>query len=114
MNDTTTALKEIAFSYNWNNKLSCNCFTTIRLMNKKYIVGETYQIVLKKKAIKIAEVVEIRNFKLSSLNEFIARLDTGYSKSDCEQIIRSMYRNIDFEQTMLSIILLSTKQPAIL
>jgi len=114
MNDPTTPLRQIAFSYNWNNKLSCPCFTTIRLINlKKYVVGETYEIVLNKKPISLCEIVEIRNFYLASLNEFVARIDTGYSKAECERIIRSMYKIVDFDSNMLSLILLVKKPLAI-
>ena len=107
-------LPEINFSYNWNQKLHCYSFTTLRLQqNDKYIVKQKYRIKLKKELIAIAEIEDIRNFYLHELNEFIARLDTGYSLKMTKDIIKKMYPRVNFEVKKLSLILL-TKQPEIL
>jgi hypothetical protein len=82
----------LKFSYNWNNKLSCAAFTTIRLYNpKKYVRDDVYNIYLKDELVGTAQLVGIRKTKLSSLNEFVARLDTGYSLGQCRQVISRMY-----------------------
>lgn len=84
---------KIEFSFNWNNKLNCNAFTSIRLLNwNKYRTGRLYDIYLKKEFIKKAHLVEIRTFRLSSLNEFVCFLDTGYDKKTTVDIIRKMYK----------------------
>lgn len=45
MSGTTT--RSIKFSYNWNQKLNCKAFTTIRIHNDgKYVVGEIYNVYL--------------------------------------------------------------------
>ena len=31
--------------------------------------------------------------KLHQINEYIARIDTGYSADECQNIIRTMYKN---------------------
>lgn len=90
----------INFSYNWNKKLDCNCFTTIRLENyNKYKTGLSYQIHLKNEFIKVGKIVEIKVFPLDKINEFISRIDTGYSKEETIKIINRMYpdtiNNID-------------------
>ena len=100
-------MRAISFSYNWNKKLDCQAFTTIRLYQpEKYVVGETYEILLKDVAIGKGEIVEIRKFMLSELNEFVAYLDTGYPKEKCKEIIRKMYPKVDFERQILSLILI--------
>lgn len=82
----------INFSYNWNNKLDCKCFTTIRLTNSnKYRVGFEYEIQLKNQRIKNARIVGIKVFTLDGINEFISRIDTGYSKEETIKIINRMY-----------------------
>lgn len=82
----------INFSYNWNNKLDCKCFTTIRLTNSnKYRVGLEYEIHLKNQRIKNARIVGIKVFTLDMINEFISRIDTGYSKEVTVNIINRMY-----------------------
>lgn len=91
---------KIEFSFNWNNKLNCNVFTSIRLLNwNKYRTGRLYDIYLKKEFIKSAYLVEIRTFKLSSLDDFICLLDTGYVKKTTIDIIRKMYKTNEFDDS---------------
>lgn len=100
-------VQDIDFSYNWNGKLNCKSFTTIRLRNDmKYVVGERYRLKIKGERLGGVEILAIKHFYLRELNEFIARIDTGYSKDECEKIIRRMYSSVDFEKLQLSLILL--------
>lgn len=105
-------MKDLLFSYNWNNKLDNKAFTTIRLkQEKKYVIGQECKIILEPKGKEaetkgIAKIVDIKHFKLSSLNNFMSYIDTGYSKEECEKIIRRMYGKCDFEKQELSFILL--------
>lgn len=86
--------KNIKFSTNWNNKLDCKCFTTIRLNNdKKYRVGEIYDIYLNEKYLGKAELIEKRKIHLQKINNFIAYLDTGYSAAKCKDMLKRMYKN---------------------
>lgn len=98
---------KINFNYNWNNKLQCKIFTTIRLENpKKYIINEKYEIFLKEKSLGIAQIVDIKNMFLKDINEYIAGIDTGYNAEECKNIILKMYPNYDFEKGKISFILL--------
>lgn len=100
-------MDEIKFSYNWNNKLDCKAFTTIRIENpNKYKVGHLYYIKLKEEHKGNAACVAIKSFFLKDLNDFIAHLDTGYDRFECEKIIRRMYPNVDFNSVRLYLILL--------
>jgi hypothetical protein len=100
-------METISFSFNWNNKLDCKSFTTIRILQPdKYRTGETYIITLKRKELFQAKIIEIKPFWLKDLNEFIAYLDTGYNKEECTEIIKKMYQNINFQQKQISLILL--------
>lgn len=91
-------MENLTFSYNWNNKLDCKAFTTMRLHNpKKYFVGATFQVWLQEgagpaKALGIVEVKDIRTLDAEQINEFIARLDTGYSRAEALQILQRMYK----------------------
>lgn len=91
----TRALK---FSYNWNNKLHCKCFTTIRLSGK-WQKGEIVNVFLKDGSNWIdkgkGQIIDIKSFQTSSINEYVARLDTGYSAAECKKIIQSMYKKPD-------------------
>lgn len=99
----------ISFSYSWNNKLDCSAFTTIRIHQpSKYVVGSIYEVNLKGKLHGRYKILDIKHFKLSQINEFVARLDTGYSKEECTSIIKKMYPKVNFETKLLSLILLSS------
>lgn len=103
-------MQTINFSYNWNKKLDCNAFTTIRLYQpNKYQIGHEYEIRLKEKALFNAVIVDVKKFYLKDLSNFISYLDTGYSKENCTGIIKKMYPKINFDNTYLSLILLHKK-----
>ena len=99
----------VDFSYNWNNKLQCSSFTSIRLANNKYKIGEKYGVRLKGQfKLFFACVVDKKSLKLKDINEFIAHLDTGYSALECQSIIKKMYKNnraINWETQELELIL---------
>ena len=99
------------FSYNWNGKLNCRAFTTIRLLNKtKYAQGSVHQILLKNKERQVTDfgravVVEAKEIRGNNLNEFIAHLDTGYSMEEMKGILKKMYKGKNIEETMFSFVL---------
>ena len=101
---------KINFSYNWNNKLGCKIFSTIRIYNpNKYQIGQEYKIELNKKPIKIASITDMKTIYLKDINEFIAGIDTGYSAFECKSILQKMYSKIqNLDKQPFSFILLST------
>ncbi len=97
---------EIAFSTNWNNKLDCDCYTSIRIRNDdKYVLGNVYQVSFKAKPHHEAMLIAGKHMYLHQLNEFIAHLDTGYSLEECKGILLKMYPNVNFETTQISLLL---------
>lgn len=99
----------INFSYNWNNKLNCKAFTTIRLKNvNKDQIGKEYNILLKKQLLKSAIIEDIKTIYFNQINEFIARVDTGYSAEETKNILKKMYSKINLETQPFSFILLAT------
>lgn len=106
-------MTDLIFSYNWNNKLYCKAFTTIRIKNeKKHAIGTEYKIKLHPKGVAgteelgIATIKDVKYFKIEKLNDFMSYIDTGYNKEECEKIMRRMYPKIDFEKADFSFILL--------
>lgn len=84
---------EISFSYNWNNKLQCHRFTTIRAANPaKYKIGNVYDIKYKDQCFQ-AQIIDIRTISLDQINEFIGGVDTGYSAEEAKTILRRMYKD---------------------
>lgn len=111
LNSGGNKMDKIEFSYNWNNKLNCMAFTTLRLFNKKYTIGQTYTIKLNGVDICKATIVDIKPIRLEQVNNYIAYLDTGYNREKCIDIIRTMYKNsnINWDTQQLMLILLNTK-----
>jgi hypothetical protein len=101
-------IENLDFSYNWNNKLECNSFSTLRLRNDtKYYAGAKMNIRLKGIDKGTATIVAVSYFALDKINESVARLDTGYSESDCNDFIRKMYKDIDWNRQQLCFCILS-------
>jgi hypothetical protein len=105
----------IPFNKNWNKKLDCNSFSTIRLENNsKYKVGNEYVIILSigskvpPKNLGPAKLISISSFLLENLNDSMSYLDTNLPKEDCIQMIKTMYSksNIDFSRKKLSFMVL--------
>lgn len=90
-------MNKLNFSYNWNNKLECKAFTTIRL-SSKYNKNEKVIVQLNKVDKFEARIVDVRHFKIDKINEFVAMIDTGYSAAETKDILKKMYskKNIDW------------------
>ena len=85
-------MNELNFSYNWNNKLDCKCFSTLRLSNR-FNVGDNVTIKLNDKFHSFGQVVFKKRFLRSQINDAIAYLDTGYDSKECIKILDRMYKN---------------------
>lgn len=98
---------DLKFSYNWNHKLDCHAFTTIRIFQPaKHIAGEKVRLLLKDQEIGNATIKSINTFFINQLNPFMSYVDTGYSPQECEAIIRKMYPKIDLGITRLAMLLI--------
>jgi|SRR5690606_20792256 len=102
-------MEDLSFSHNWNNKLDCRCFTTLRLLSAKWSPGQQVNIKLKGESKGIGIIAAIRKLELNQINEYIARIDTGYSAKECKEIIRKMYPNVDFSEQLLGLMLIIKK-----
>ena len=90
----TEALDELSFSYNWNGKLNCNTFTTIRLKNpNKFTEGKILKVYLNKVLFGFYRIESIKTITLAQINDWIGYLDTGYNAEGCRKIIRDIYKN---------------------
>lgn len=92
--------KSIHFSYNWNNKLNCKSFSTVRLWNpKKYQLLDFYEISVEESAknpivIKgIARLQAINKFMLHKVTPGISFLDANLTVIDFQQLVQTMYKN---------------------
>ena len=101
-------MERIYFNSNFNEKLLCYCFTTIRLSNHfKYIIGNSYMICenwsKNKRELFTATLVGSRSFWLNDLNDAMSYIDTGYNAEDTKKMIALMYKdkNIDFNKKLM-------------
>lgn len=98
---------EIPFSFNWNNKLDCLAFTTIRIYNPhKHVKGYRVKCILSKTKQFYGRIAEVKPFLLDKLNPYMAYLDTGYSVEECKALLLKMYPKIDFSVKHLAFILI--------
>ena len=99
----------IKFCANWNNKLDCSAFTTIRPKDsERFQIGREYKIILKNTFKKNARIEAIKTIYYHQINEFIAQMDTGYSAHETKNIIKKMYSKVNLERQPFSFILLKT------
>lgn len=83
-------INEIKFSTNWNNKLHCQVFTTIR-RSACYTKGSVWTVVAPKIEPFEVMVLDVKILTKPQMNEWIARLDTGYSLDELLEILFKMY-----------------------
>ncbi len=100
----STENKRLDFNYNWNGKLFGRFFTTLRV-SRRYQVGQTYDIYLNGTKIYQATINDIRDIRIGKVNEWVARLDTGYSLKETLTIIKRMYKRVDWKVTFMRVIL---------
>lgn len=81
------------FSQNWNNKLDCNQFSTIRLRNDLLnVVGDVAMCKYKEKSFKV-QVVYISHFPFRKLNDGITRIDMDLPLDKARTVLERMYSN---------------------
>lgn len=87
-------MQTIKFSANWNNKLGCKAFTTLRPANPgKYGIGQRVRIEGPKKIEPFnAEIVAITTVTEEKMSPFVAYLDTGYDVETVKGILQKMYK----------------------
>ena len=118
-------MNQLKFSTNWNNKLHCNVFSTIRLNSSKYNVGEQFEVLLqhkegsiligktKYKSLGTATVLQHSTVQVCKLPNGLCLLDTGYNANETKSIILKMYQNIKGFglQSLLSVAILKFNHP---
>lgn len=98
---------DITFSDNWNNKLKCPAFTTLRLDGRKYTIGTRVRIKMKGQLLSnyFYLIKSKRVITIDQINDFISYLDTGYSVAETQAILRKMYK-VDWRTQKLAFVLL--------
>ncbi|MBF7093592.1 hypothetical protein IUY40_18840 [Flavobacterium sp. ALJ2] len=106
-------MDKLEFSANWNNKLDCKCFTTIRLFNPtKHFKGNQFEILLNRKYKGKAVVLGVVKTEIHKLNDYVCYLDTGYGKEETTAILKKIYPRINSKNQLFSILLLKKIESA--
>lgn len=85
---------KLNYSYNWNNKLDCKAYSSLR-KSARFEIGDLVEVSLDKKFHHRAYVrYKKRIEKISQLNEAICLIDTGYSKKETIKVLKRMYKDI--------------------
>lgn len=104
-------METLSFSHNWNLKLNCRSFSTVRVENpKKYRLNEEYRVLLKQTGTRppidmgIAVLRHISHFYLFDVNPGISLLDANLNREDFIKLVLTMYKNagIDFNKQRMS------------
>ena len=84
--------ERIEFSKNWNNKLLCAVFSTIRPSYKKYGINETFDVRIGERFFCYAKVLKSEKKTLKEIILSGAHLvDTGLSEKDFMTLMSNMY-----------------------
>lgn len=86
--------KILDFSYNWNNKLDCRFFTTIR-RSARFEVGDVVEVFLGADRLGEVEIKGKKHLTIATLNDWIAGVDTGYSVEETVKILKRMYADLN-------------------
>lgn len=103
----------LKFSYNWNNKLNCNFFTTIRKDNPLFQSNEVFNIIVNDNTVFTAKILHVFHCTVASLTECQCLHDTGYSKAETRAILSKMHHidMTEIDNFMIALIYLARVHP---
>lgn len=114
-NDNTECpiIESLLFKRNYNSKLYCDCFTSIR--SKRIEVGEYRHVILAeegKEPLNMGTVVvlEVVERKFEALNDWVCYLDTGSCANITRLLLQSFYQG-DLTGTSFFIHLFKFQEP---
>lgn len=100
-----TNTREIKFNWNWNNKLYCNFFSTIRFGVNSYVEGDLYNILLRESNVFIntgtSKLIHLYPDQLFINLYTILEIDTGYNFDESIKLFTKFNNNIVIDNTTL-------------
>ena len=105
-------MNTLKFTSNWNNKLACPAFGTVRLDNEeKYGLGRRFQVWLNGRELGRARVVSYKRFHFDTLNDALAYLDTGHDAAYLRAVLGKMYPLTAWDRQLLCHVVLVWETP---
>lgn len=103
-----TVTREVHFTKDWNNKLSCEYFTTIRKFPTSYVEGEYYKVYVNKVHSFNAKLMSVEIAVIAELPAGLICVDTGYSLNESYKLFRSF--GIDTTSVEVNCVVLTFKR----
>lgn len=99
--------RKLPFQKNWNSKLNCDIFTTIR--SYPLAVGQEVEVQLKGQTQYIAVCLGSQQIGLSEIPDYVISTDTGYPAEKGREILRS-FAGYDPKRTMYVLTIARSKK----
>jgi hypothetical protein len=93
-------MPHLNFTRNWNNKLSCGQFTTIRRHRSDLHEGMDLDIMLDGRRLYLANIPRITTQPFRNIPQITVMTDTGYDYTDSLEIFRRFFRCPDKESLL--------------
>lgn len=105
-------LRRLKFTSNFNGKLGCRHFTTLRRWDEtKFQLNYIYEVYLNDELLGTAQLIGIRKTQPSKLNEFVCRLDTGYGVEETQRMISKIYSSHEDFSMIFGMFRFLTQEP---
>lgn len=105
-------MNTIKYTTNWNNKLDCKHYTTLRIYNPiKHQRGKIFDVFINSKLKHKAEIIGVKKGYLKDLGSYDCYLDTGYSKQETISLMQKFYPKIDFKHQLVVLLLFKKIEP---
>lgn len=96
-------MENIVFSQNWNNKLLCGAFTTVRMENPdRYRWGGEYTVVMGRHQLGSAKIVMLKTLYYKDLTEGMSMVDTGRPLPYLLKLLDSFYPSANWSVDRLN------------
>lgn len=88
-------LRNVDFIKNFNGKLCNDIFSTCRIKDEKYFIGEVHNISLNKQPLGTAKIIAIKEFQLKSIRDDFSLLEAGVSAARLAGLINVWNEDIN-------------------
>ena len=87
----------IKFQKNWNRKLNCDYFTSIRLASPKYKTGKVFRLLLMENGIYrdmgYARIISVKSIRLNQINDLISYSCKGMDPARIQDALYFKYKD---------------------
>lgn len=94
------------FAQNFNHKLDCEYFTSIRPQRDIYQIGAEIGIYCQNHFLKKATIINIKTLSLAELDDWTAFLDAGMNRHELIALLKTFYP--EAESLLFNVLLLKT------